>query len=121
MAWSTLIWRWWVEAALCGTVVLALGSLAARACRQPVHRARIVILTLCVLCAILFTLKPPFVVRPLTDNSGTGQAAQNGQGAASRFVDPIWTSKVLPTSMMVCSPPMTSERCPYQRAMESNA
>lgn len=55
------------------------------------------ILALCVLGAILLTLKPPFVVRPLTDSSGTGQAAQNGQGAASRFVDPIWTSKVLPT------------------------
>jgi predicted lipoprotein len=65
--------------------------------RRPKRQARIAILTLCVLCAFLFTLKPPFVVRPLTDNSGTGQAAQNGQGAASRFVDPIWTSKVLPT------------------------
>src|ERR1700722_8366522 len=64
---------------------------------RPKSRVGIVILALCVLCAILFTLKPPFVVRSLKDSSGTGQAPQNGQGAASRFVDPIWTSKVLPT------------------------
>ena len=58
-------------------------------------RTRIVILALLVLLAVIFTLKPPFVVRPLTGPAGTG--AQNAQGAAAKFVDPIWTSKVLPT------------------------
>ena len=43
MTWTNLDGRWWLEAALGGTIVLALGSLAARACRQPVHRARVVV------------------------------------------------------------------------------
>jgi predicted lipoprotein len=60
-------------------------------------RIRIVILVLVVLLAVLFTVKPPFVVRPLTDRAGTGAGAQSAQGVAARFVDPIWTSKVLPT------------------------
>jgi predicted lipoprotein len=60
------------------------------------NRHRMVILALFVLLAILFTLKPPFVVRPLADHAGTGIGAQTGPGAASRFVDPIWSSKVLP-------------------------
>jgi predicted lipoprotein len=57
----------------------------------------IVILVLIVLFAIIFVLKPPFVVRPLTGPAVTGPGTQNGQGAASKFVDPIWSSKVLPT------------------------
>jgi predicted lipoprotein len=61
------------------------------------NHTRIVILLLFVLFAIIFALRPPFVVRPLTDRVGTGTAAQNAQGAAAKFVDPIWTSKVLPT------------------------
>jgi predicted lipoprotein len=60
-------------------------------------RTRIVILSLFVLFALLLTLKPPFVVRPLTDRTGTGTGAQSAQGAAAKFVDPIWISKVLPT------------------------
>lgn len=64
--------------------------------RRKSH-TRIVILVLIVLFAIIFALRPPFVVRPLTDRTGTGSGAQNGQGAASKFVDPIWDSKVLPT------------------------
>ena len=38
-------WRWWIEAAAGGAIVLALGSLAARLAREPAHRARIVVLT----------------------------------------------------------------------------
>jgi predicted lipoprotein len=60
-------------------------------------RYRIVILVLLVLLAIFFTLRPPFVIRPLKDQSGTGTGFQAEQNAASKFVDPIWTSKVLPT------------------------
>jgi beta-lactamase regulating signal transducer with metallopeptidase domain len=37
---------WLIHAALGGLIVLALGSLAARLCRQPIRRARVVILTL---------------------------------------------------------------------------
>ena len=55
------------------------------------------ILALFVLLAVVFTLKPPFVVRPLAEPAGTGMGTQNAQGAAAKFVDPIWTSKVLPT------------------------
>jgi predicted lipoprotein len=61
------------------------------------NQRRIVILVLFVLLAIFFTLKPPFVVRPLIDQSRTGAGSQIGQSAAAKFVDPIWTSKVLPT------------------------
>jgi predicted lipoprotein len=61
------------------------------------NRHRIVILVLLVILAILFTLKPPFVIRPLTDQAGAGTHFQAEQSAASKFVDPIWTSKVLPT------------------------
>ncbi len=41
-----LAWRWLLQAAVGGLIVLALGSLAAKLCRQPVRRARIVVLTL---------------------------------------------------------------------------
>jgi predicted lipoprotein len=64
--------------------------------RRKSHR-RIVILALLVLFAVFLTLKPPFVIRPLAERTGTGAGAQSGQAAASKFVDPIWTSKVLPT------------------------
>jgi predicted lipoprotein len=60
-------------------------------------RTRIVILAIFVLFAVIFTLKPPFVVRPLTDRAGSATSAQIAQGAAAKFVDPIWSSKVLPT------------------------
>jgi predicted lipoprotein len=55
-----------------------------------------VLLALLVLLAIFLTLKPPFVIRPLADRTGSGAGAQNSQGAAARFVDPIWVAKVLP-------------------------
>ncbi len=63
MAWITLVWDWWITAALGGTVVLALGTLAARASRQPVQRARIVVLTVlgCLLAPGLGSL--PFAPR----------------------------------------------------------
>jgi predicted lipoprotein len=57
--------------------------------------SRVVTLGLLVLLAIFLAIKPPFVVRPLADRAGKG--AQSGQSAAAKFVDPIWTSKVLPT------------------------
>ena len=41
-----LAWRWLAHAAVGGLIVLCLGSLAARLCRQPVRRARVVVLTL---------------------------------------------------------------------------
>jgi beta-lactamase regulating signal transducer with metallopeptidase domain len=41
-----IAWRWLAHAAVGGLIVLALGSLAAKLCRQPVRRARIVVLTL---------------------------------------------------------------------------
>ena len=64
--------------------------------RRKSHRGAVV-LGLFVLIAIILTLHPPFVVQPLTEHAGTGAGAQNDQDAASKFVDPIWTSKVLPT------------------------
>jgi predicted lipoprotein len=64
--------------------------------RRKSHR-KMVILALLVLLAIILTLKPPFVVRPLADRTVTGGGPRNGQGAASKFVEPIWGNKVLPT------------------------
>ena len=41
-----LAWRWLAHGAVGGLIILGLGSLAAWLCRQPVRRARIVVLTL---------------------------------------------------------------------------
>src|SRR5438270_10574033 len=46
MEWQVLAWSRLADAAAGGLMVLAVGSLAARLCRQPVRRARLVVLTL---------------------------------------------------------------------------
>ena len=46
MDWQILAWSRLADAAAGGLIVLAVGSLAARLCRQPVRRARLVVLTL---------------------------------------------------------------------------
>src|SRR5436189_5711508 len=46
MDWQILAWGRLANAAAGGLMVLAVGSLAARLCRQPVRRARLVVLTL---------------------------------------------------------------------------
>jgi Zn-dependent protease with chaperone function len=48
MAGYDFAWRWLAHAAVGGLIVLALGSCAAKLCRQPVRRARVVVLTLLV-------------------------------------------------------------------------
>ena len=60
---------------------------------------RIALLAGVVLLAVLLALKPPFVVRPLPGRggSGAGPGSQPVQSAAAKFVEPIWTGKVLPT------------------------
>ena len=63
---------------------------------QHKQRGRIAILCLFILLLIIFAFKPPFVIRPLPSRNGTGGGSQTVQSAASKFVDPIWTSKVLP-------------------------
>jgi predicted lipoprotein len=60
-------------------------------------RRRLAFLACLVLLAILLILKPPFVVRPLPGHAVPGSGSQPAQTAAARFVDPIWTTKVLPT------------------------
>jgi purine nucleoside permease len=52
MAGYDFAWRWLAHSAVGGLIVLALGSLAAKLCRQPVRRARVVILTLLVAFAV---------------------------------------------------------------------
>jgi predicted lipoprotein len=79
------------------TALISQSKTSPEAQKRRKSRTRIVILGFFVLFAVLFTLKPPFVVRPLTDRTGPGAGAPNAQGAAAKFVDPIWTSKVLPT------------------------
>ena len=46
MDWQILAWIRLADAAAGGLIVLAVGSLAARLCRQPVRRARLVVLAL---------------------------------------------------------------------------
>jgi predicted lipoprotein len=57
---------------------------------------RIAVPLVIILLALIFVLKPPFVIRPLTDRTGAGTGSRAFQNAASKFVDPIWSSKVLP-------------------------
>lgn len=46
MDWHLLVWSRLADAAAGGLIVLAAGSVAARLCRQPVRRARLVVLTI---------------------------------------------------------------------------
>ena len=46
---------------------------------------------------VLLIFKPPFVIRPLPRPAVPGAAEPPAVDAAAAFVDPIWTSKVLPT------------------------
>ena len=52
-----------------------------------------------VVLLLLLVIKPPFVVKPLPgrDASSAPGAATQEQNAAAKFVEPIWSSKVLPT------------------------
>jgi predicted lipoprotein len=65
----------------------------ARARRKT--QRRIIIVVASILFAAFLTLKPPFVIAPLPDRVLPG--SQPAETAAAKFVDPIWTSKVLPT------------------------
>jgi beta-lactamase regulating signal transducer with metallopeptidase domain len=56
-------WRWLAHAAVGGLVVLGLGSLAACLCRQPVRRARIIVLTLLGAVAVPWLGTLPFAPR----------------------------------------------------------
>jgi predicted lipoprotein len=60
-------------------------------------RRRIAVAGVIAIIAILFVLKPPFVIRPLPGSAAAETGAHPVESAAARFVDPIWTSKVLPT------------------------
>jgi predicted lipoprotein len=75
-----------------------IGDSQARAGAEVRHqkRRRIAALSLLILVAIAFVYQPPFVVRPLPGRKGTEAGSASGQSAASKFVDPIWTGKVLP-------------------------
>jgi predicted lipoprotein len=64
---------------------------------QNKKQRRIAIFGALILLAILFAFKRPFVIRPLPGRNGTGAASLAVETAAAKFVDPIWTSKVLPT------------------------
>jgi len=55
---------------------------------------RVIIVVASILFAAFLTLKPPFVIAPLPDRVSPG--SQPAETAAAKFVDPIWTSKVLP-------------------------
>ena len=55
-------------------------------------RLRTVIAAAVVLIAVLFAIKPPFVVRPLPGREGAtgGVAAQPAESSAAKFVDGMW-------------------------------
>src|SRR5438876_12097610 len=46
MAWHTPVWYWLAHAALGSFLILVLGSLAVRLCREPARRIRLIELTL---------------------------------------------------------------------------
>src|SRR3989440_12279745 len=46
MTWHTPVWNWLAHAALGGFVILVLGGLAVRLCREPARRIRLIELTL---------------------------------------------------------------------------
>jgi predicted lipoprotein len=60
------------------------------------RRRTVAIVGVLILLVIILMVKPPFVVRPLPGHAGTGAGSLPAQSAAAKFVDPIWTSKVLP-------------------------
>ena len=64
--------------------------------KQNKNRRRLAALGAIALICILFVLKPPFVVRPLPRLNGSGPGSQPVESAAAKFVDPLWTSKLLP-------------------------
>jgi hypothetical protein len=53
-------WRWLADSAAGSLIVLAAGSVAAGLCRQPVHRARVVILALLAAFAVPWIGAIPF-------------------------------------------------------------
>jgi predicted lipoprotein len=67
----------------------------ARARRRT--QRRVIIVVAFILFAAFLTLKPPFVIAPLPGQASPGSSSQPAETAAAKFVDPIWTSKVLPT------------------------
>lgn len=70
---------------------------SAPARRQNVNRGRFAVLGAIALLCILFVLKPPFVVRPIPGLHGAVSGSQPVESAAAKFVDPLWTSKLLRT------------------------
>ena len=62
----------------------------AAAAGQKTKRTRIVIAAVVVLIAILFVIKPPFVVRPLPGHEPTGGESQPAESKAAKFVDGFW-------------------------------
>jgi predicted lipoprotein len=71
------------------------GQTALRTQERRKFQHRLALLAGFLLVAIFLVLKPPFVIRPLPGRVQAG--SQPAQSAAARFVDPIWTTKVLPT------------------------
>ena len=59
-------------------------------------RLRIAVLIGVGLLAALFTLRRPFVIRPLPGRAVAGSTTQPAESAAAKFVDSIWSGKVLP-------------------------
>jgi predicted lipoprotein len=59
---------------------------------QKKNRMRIVIAVAVVLIGIFFTIKPPFVVRPLPAREGAtgGAGSQPTESSAAKFVDGVW-------------------------------
>ena len=67
MEWQILTWARLANAAAGGLIILAVGSLAARLCRQPVRRARLIVLTLIGALAV-----PWLAVLPVAPRWSTG-------------------------------------------------
>ena len=65
--------------------------------RKPRLGPRLWLIAVGVALLAVLILKPPFVIRPLPLPVAPGVAEQPTVDPAAAFVDPIWSSKVLPT------------------------
>ena len=80
-----------------GTAPIVRSQIASQPGPRQTTRRRFAIILVLILLTAFLVLKPPFVIKPLPGRIAGGSGSQASETAAAKFVDPIWTSKVLPT------------------------
>jgi hypothetical protein len=108
-----LAWNRLADAAAAGLIVLSVGSLAARLCRQPVRRARIVVLTLLGGAAVPWLSALPFAPHwsagllpaPVLLAPGADEEAPTDARSGLRQPDALVSRATLETTEPVEEPP----------------